>query len=251
RLSVIEQATELGAGFRIALKDLEIRGAGNLLGPEQSGQVAAIGLDLYTRLLATAVDKARVERGQQAKDERRKAARGEGAEEDWTVEDEIEASFPNIQTPRDPQLEEPPSVSLDLPLTAFLPEDYVPDAAVRLRMYQRMAASMSDSQIRDLRRELEDRFGALPEPTANLLEVLRLKGLAIAAGVESIRALPQEIVVHTPQEEPIPEGFRMMLQRKFRNYVKVSPHQVKLDRAKAGDRWIELLASILETLAEK
>ena len=246
RLSVIEQATELGAGFRIALKDLEIRGAGNLLGPEQSGHVASVGLDLYTRLLATAVEKARTERGRKAKDERRKAA---GDDEQWAAEDETAAPIPQSAL-HNPQLEEPPTVSLDLPLTAYLPEEYVPDDAVRLRMYQRMATSMSESQIRDLRRELEDRFGPLPEPTSNLLEVLRLKGLALAAGVESIRALAQELVVHTPQGEPIPEGLRMALQRKYRNIVKVSPHQVRIDRAKAGARWGEILAGVLEAMAE-
>jgi transcription-repair coupling factor (superfamily II helicase) len=247
RLSVIEQATELGAGFRIALKDLEIRGAGNLLGPEQSGHVASVGLDLYTRLLATAVEKARAERGRKTKDERRKAA---GDDEQWTAEDEIAATPIPQSALHNPQLEEPPTVSLDLPLTAYLPEEYVPDDAVRLRMYQRMAASMSESQIRDLRRELEDRFGPLPEPTSNLLEVLRLKGLALAAGVESIRALAQELVVHTPQGEPIPEGLRMALQRKYRNIVKVSPHQVRIDRAKAGARWGEILAGVLEAMSE-
>jgi hypothetical protein len=79
---------------------------------------------------------------------------------------------------------------------------------------------------------------------------LRLKGLAVNAGVESIRALAQEIVVHTPQEEPIPEGLRMGIQRKYRNYVKVSPHQVRIDRARAGTRWGELLAGVLEVMGE-
>ena len=170
RLSVIEQATELGAGFRIALKDLEIRGAGNLLGPEQSGQMVAVGLDLYTRMLAAAVENARQERRSKNKD------RLGLPNDEWLLEDDdalesegttgMPRSTPTLQTPQTAQLEEPPTVSLDLPLTAYLPEEYVPDDAVRLRVYQRMAASMSDAQIRDLRRELEDRFGPLPEPTA-------------------------------------------------------------------------------------
>jgi transcription-repair coupling factor (superfamily II helicase) len=233
RLSTIEQATELGAGFRIALKDLEIRGAGNLLGPEQSGQVAAVGLDLYTRLLATAVDKARAER-RKTKDEGRTD----------TTEINPQSAI------RNPQLEEPPTVSLDLPITAYLPEDYVPDDAVRLRMYQRMAASMTPAQIRDLQKELEDRFGPLPEPAANLLEVLKLKGLAIGAGVESIRALASEFSIQTPQEEPMPESLRMRLQRKFRDYLKVSPHQVRIDRAKVGSKWQDVMAQVLEEMGE-
>ncbi|HKP54160.1 MAG TPA: transcription-repair coupling factor [Chloroflexia bacterium] len=237
RLSTIEQATELGAGFRIALKDLEIRGAGNLLGPEQSGQVASVGLDLYTRLLAAAVDRARVERrdGRKTKDEGRSP----------DTEDIPHSAL------RTPQSEgEPPSVSLDLPITAYLPEEYVPDAAVRLRVYQRMAASMTPGQVRDMARELEDRFGALPEPVTNLLEVVRLKGLAIMAGVESIRALAEEILVVVPEERAIPEHLRMRIQRKYRDQLKVTPHQVRIIRSKVGIRWKDVLSQVLEELGE-
>ncbi|HMA34909.1 MAG TPA: transcription-repair coupling factor, partial [Chloroflexia bacterium] len=112
RLHTIEQATELGAGFRIALKDMEIRGVGNLLGPEQHGNVGLVGFDLYTRLLAGAVEEAKGH-------------------------------------PRPP---EPPPVTLDLPITAYLPEAYVPDAGERLRIYQRLARIRSESGVRDLRR---------------------------------------------------------------------------------------------------
>ena len=253
RLSVIEQATELGAGFRIALKDLEIRGAGNLLGPEQSGQMVSVGLDLYTRLLAAAVENARQERRSRTRIGwgcRTTVAVGRSdalAPEGTTG---IQHSTPTLQTPQTAQLEEPPTVSLDLPITAYLPEEYVPDDAVRLRVYQRMAASMSDAQIRDLRRELEDRFGPLPEPTANLLEVLRLKGLAIAAGVESIRTLDQEIVVQTPEDSAIRQDIRMRLQRKNRDVVKISPHQVRIMRGRVKDKWIDVLSGVLEDMGD-
>ncbi|MBF6613072.1 MAG: transcription-repair coupling factor, partial [Chloroflexi bacterium] len=229
RLSTIEQATELGAGFRIALKDLEIRGAGNLLGPEQSGQVAAVGLDLYTRLLATAVDKARAERKH-------------------PQQEESEPSAPQSLAPADEA--EPPTVSLDLPITAYLPEEYVPDATVRLRIYQRMAASMTSSQVRDLTRELEDRFGQLPEAATNLVEVVRLKGLAISAGVESIRALAEEFAIQTPEARAIPEVVRMRLQRKHKDLLKVTPHQVRINRTKAGAKWQHMLESVLEEMGE-
>jgi transcription-repair coupling factor (superfamily II helicase) len=234
RLSTIEQATELGAGFRIALKDLEIRGAGNLLGPEQSGHVAAVGLDLYTRLLASAVDRVRSER-------KRSGTKDQAPAPHLTIDSRLPA--PDSQ-------EEAPTVSLDLPLTAYLPEEYVPDDVVRLRLYQRMAASMSPSQVRDLRKELEDRFGALPEPASNLLEVVRLKGLAITAGVESIRALENELVVHTPEERIIPEGVRLNLQRKHKDALKTSPHQVRILRRNVGARWKDVLEAVLEEMAE-
>jgi transcription-repair coupling factor (superfamily II helicase) len=190
-----------------------------------------VGLDLYTRLLASAVERVR--------DERRRAGRDTSASGALALQ-----PMPAMQP------EEPPTVSLDLPITAFLPEDYVPDDAVRLRLYQRMAASMTPGQIRDLRRELEDRFGALPEPAANLLEVLRLKGLAIAAGVESIRAMEHEFLIQTPQERTMPESLRMRLQRKFRDYVKVSPHQVRIMRSKAGAKWQEVMTVVLEEMGE-
>jgi transcription-repair coupling factor (superfamily II helicase) len=236
RLSTIEQATELGAGFRIALKDLEIRGAGNLLGPEQSGQVAAVGLDLYTRLLASAVDRARAERRVRAADGGSRVA-------------EYDEQNPKSKV-ENPQSEDQPSVSLDLPITAYLPEEYVPDDVVRLRLYQRMAASMTPTQIRDLTKELEDRFGPLPEPAANLLEVVRLKGLALAAGVESIRALVSDFVIATPEERVIPELLRMRLQRKYGDVVKTSPHQVRINRSHAGIKWKDVLTGVLEDLSE-
>ncbi len=225
RLSTIEQATELGAGFRIALKDLEIRGAGNLLGPEQSGHVAAVGLDLYTRLLSSAVEKARAER---------RAVRTQ------------------TRTPAEapPDEGEEPSVSLDLPLDAYLPEDYVPDAAVRLRLYQRMAASLTPVQVRDMAREMQDRFGPLPPPAANLLEVVRLKALALAAGVESIRSPEHEIAIQTREERAIPQPTRLRLQRKYGDLVKVTPHQVRINRARAGVRWKDILAGVLEEMGE-
>ncbi|HEY0070555.1 MAG TPA: transcription-repair coupling factor, partial [Chloroflexia bacterium] len=237
RLSTIEQATELGSGFRIALRDLEIRGAGNLLGPEQSGHVAAVGLDLYTRLLASAVDRVRSER---------KRAQRTGTTDQTPV-----VALPNPKSEiRNPKSDEPPTVSIDLPITAFLPEDYVPDAAVRLRLYQRMAASMTPAQVRDFGRELQDRFGPLPEPAANLLEVVRLKGLAITAGVESIRALAEEYLIVVPEDSPIPESVRMRLQRKHKDLLKTSPHQVRISRARAGDRWRDIVAEVLEEMGE-
>src|SRR5207248_1040139 len=179
-----------------------------------------------TRLLATAVEKARSQSRGRGNGHLRRDTAGPDGQYQETQNSKLKTQ----------NSEDQPSVSLDLPITAYLPEEYVPDDAVRLRMYQRMAASMSAAQIRDLRKELEDRFGPLPEPATNLLEVLHLKGLAISAGVESIRALASEFAIHTPQEEPMPESLRMRLQRKFRDYVKVSPHQVRIDRAKVGSK---------------
>jgi transcription-repair coupling factor (superfamily II helicase) len=150
RLQALAEQTELGGGYAIAMRDLEIRGAGEILGTRQSGHIAAIGFHLYTRLLSQAVRRLRAER--------------EG---------------------RAPEMENlPPSV--DLPLAAALPEEYVPDRDLRLRLYRRMAEIASEDDLESLRRELEDRFGALPAPAENLLYQLRVKVLAQRAGADSV-----------------------------------------------------------------
>jgi len=147
RLRAIQELTELGSGFKLALRDLEIRGAGNLLGPEQHGHIAAVGFDLYTKLLAEAV----------------RELQGE---------------------PAPPRVE--PVVSVDV--EGFLPEDYVPEVSQRLSFYKRLAAAERDEEVAELRAELLDRFGPLPEPAARLLDLIRIRVAARAAGVERVEA---------------------------------------------------------------
>jgi transcription-repair coupling factor (superfamily II helicase) len=213
RLQTIEQATELGAGFRIALKDMEIRGVGNLLGPEQHGNVGAVGFDLYTRLLAGAVEEAKGH-------------------------------------PRPP---EPPPVTFDLPITAFLPEDYVPEASERLRLYQRLARVRSESGVRDMRRELEDRFGPLPQPAENLLLIVRLKSMALRAGVEAINTIDDEFVIVLGAEAArrrLGPQLHYNLGVKLGDNVRVTQHQVRLQRRALGNDWVTVLEDTLEELIE-
>jgi len=151
RLRVLTELAELGAGFRLALHDLEIRGAGNLLGPEQSGQIAAVGFEMYTRLLEEAVA----------------GLRGEP-----------------VERPVDPALE--------LKVSAFIPEDYVPDTAHRLGVYKRLASAGSEAELMDFRDELEDRYGRLPEAARRLMEVMELKVFARALRVAGIQAMGAE-----------------------------------------------------------
>jgi transcription-repair coupling factor (superfamily II helicase) len=150
RLQAIFNASELGAGFQIALSDLEIRGAGNILGGEQSGHMAAVGFDLYSRMLAEAVEE--------------RKARSEG---------------------RAPIVEAPQAV-VDLPLDAHLPDDYVADEAQKLELYRRLARARSAGDIAAFRQEAIDRFGAMPDPVLRLLEVAELRLAAEAAGVASV-----------------------------------------------------------------
>jgi transcription-repair coupling factor (superfamily II helicase) len=160
RLETIKEASELGAGFRIAMRDLEIRGGGDVLGTRQHGHISAVGFDLYCRLLARAVE--------EAKEAERDTTRESGRLRPSAV------------------LPEPSGPTIGLPLDALLPDDYVPEDELRLGIYRRMAALITLEEIECLRRELQDRFGALPKQAENLLYLLRLKILATAAGVQVV-----------------------------------------------------------------
>jgi transcription-repair coupling factor (superfamily II helicase) len=144
RLKVLEHHTDLGAGYRIALKDLELRGAGNLLGAEQSGHAYAVGFDLYMRWLEETV----------------RALKGQG-----TTEQPL-----------------PPDVVLDRP--AHLPDGYVPDDDIKLDFYRRLARATSSGDIDGLRDELRERFGPLPAEAEMLLDMARLRVLGAALGVQ-------------------------------------------------------------------
>jgi transcription-repair coupling factor (superfamily II helicase) len=150
RLQAIFAASELGAGFQIALADLEIRGAGDILGAEQSGHLAAVGFDLYTRLLAEAVE------------ERRAAHEG-----------------------REPVRASPGAV-VDLPVDAHLPDEYVPDEAQKLELYRRLARARTPGDVAAFRQEVIDRFGPLPPPVMRLAEVAELRIAAEEAGIASL-----------------------------------------------------------------
>jgi transcription-repair coupling factor (superfamily II helicase) len=146
RLKVLEHHTDLGAGYRIALRDLELRGAGNLLGAEQSGHAQAVGFDLYLRWLEETV----------------RSLRGQG-----TVEQPA-----------------PPDVVLDRP--AHLPDGYVPDDDVKLDLYRRLARSASSGEIDGLRDELRERFGPLPATAETLLDMARLRVMGAALGLQNV-----------------------------------------------------------------
>ncbi|MEO8194290.1 MAG: transcription-repair coupling factor [Gemmatimonadales bacterium] len=146
RLKILEHHTELGAGYRIALKDLELRGAGNLLGPEQSGFVTAVGFDMYLRMLDEAV---------------KRLMRGD--------------SGPKLQ---------PSDVTVDLP--SYLPDDYVTSQDAKLDVYRRLTHMTDTSGIEALRAEVRDRFGPLPEPAETFFAVAMLRVLGGAAQIESM-----------------------------------------------------------------
>ncbi|MCS6939551.1 MAG: transcription-repair coupling factor, partial [Roseiflexus sp.] len=250
RLQAIQEATELGAGFRIAMRDLEIRGAGNLLGAEQSGHIAAVGFDLYSRLLEQAVRTLK----------QRLIATNlmTGADAQRAPAPAVAAgSTPPPRLPRQPSVKVDekvlisPLVTLDLPLDAYLPVDYIPDDQVRLAVYQRMAEAQTPEAVNDLRQELRDRFGELPEPAEQLLIWLRIKALALAAGVTSVVTTDEEFIVRLPEGV---DGWRARLERRFARArgVRIGPQFVRIDRrvhnAGGDPAWIEVLCDVLGVL---
>jgi transcription-repair coupling factor (superfamily II helicase) len=146
RLATIASHTDLGAGMAVAMKDLEIRGAGNMLGGEQSGHIAGVGFDLYIRLVGEAVADFRGEGGEAA----------------------------------------PSEIKIELPVDAHLPHEYVPGERLRLEAYKKLATVQDAAGLAEIEAELQDRFGTPPEPVRNLFEVARLRTVARQADVANI-----------------------------------------------------------------
>ncbi len=206
RLRTIAEATELGAGFRIAMKDLEIRGAGNLLGPEQHGHVAAVGFHLYCQLLAEAVR-------------------------------ELQGQAPPPQ---------PPALTIDVPLPAYLPADYIPGEAARLAIYQRLAKAISPEEVGALLLEMRDRFGPPPEPVLNLVFLVQVKLLAAAGGVAAITSDESRTLLRLHREEP---ARLAQIARRYGPGVQAGRSVLWLDRDRLGPAWVTVLEEICALLA--
>jgi len=208
RLRTIFEATELGAGFGIAMKDLEIRGAGNLLGVKQSGHIAAIGFELYCQMLAEAVEELK--------------AREAGETGRYVIASEAKQS---------------PSIAL--PLTAYIPEEYVPNLNTRLSLYRRLASIERIEELEDITQELRDRFGTMPRPAENLLYMVRVKILATKAEIDSISTQGRQIVVKPKRVEKAP------LAKRYSGGVRIGATQIRLDTRLLGNKWPDVLQEIL------
>ena len=187
RLRTIATNTDLGAGMQVAMKDLEIRGSGNLLGGEQSGHIAGVGFDLYVRMVSEAVaayKKALARSGKAGADV---IGFEEGDEEDVELR-------------------------IELPVDATVPEDYIPHERLRLEAYTKFAAARSGEQVDDVLEELADRYGPVPEATARLAALARLRALAAELGVREIVAQGKS-VRFAPVD--LPESARMKVTRLY------------------------------------
>ncbi|GAA3200506.1 transcription-repair coupling factor [Actinocorallia longicatena] len=180
RLATIAQHTEIGAGMFVAMKDLEIRGAGNILGAEQSGHVAGVGFDLYVRMVGEAV--------RELKD-----SGGEGGEQPM------------------------PDTKVELPIDAHIPHEYVPGERLRLEAYRRIAGIAGPEEIPEVVEELKDRFGALPVAVLNLLEVARFRAKARKAGLTEVVLQGNYVRFATADKEGdmLPESRQLRLQRLY------------------------------------
>ncbi len=185
RLEVIAENTQLGAGYSIAMRDLEIRGAGDLLGTRQHGLIQTVGFHLYTRLLADAVRQIR----------RIEVARGDG--EKKVESGKVEISLSSLSQP----ISMP--VNVDLPLAVGIPAEYIPDQDLRLRLYRRIADLRDETEVEALSSEFKDRFGPLPEMVMNLFYQMQVKLRAEKAGLSSVSWEAGQIVLKYPAP---PEG---------------------------------------------
>jgi transcription-repair coupling factor (superfamily II helicase) len=194
RLETIQEATELGAGLRVAMRDMEIRGAGNILGAEQSGHIGSVGYELYMRLLTQAVEEARSGR---------------------------------------PALEEGP-VTLDLPVTALLPEDYISDTELRLNMYRYIAGVSTLEGVDDLADELQDRFGPYPEEVEHLLALIRLRIRAVDLGIDSIVERERVLVVRGIDTKEIDQD---RISRELGSAVRFTPNSIRIQATELEIPW--------------
>jgi len=194
RLRAIQEFTELGSGFKLALQDLEIRGAGNLLGTQQSGHIAAVGFEMYTQLVEKAVRRFRGER----------------------IEEKV---VPEIRWNR----------------PAFIPDDYVANPHQRLSIYKRLSAAETDEDLEDIRAELVDRYGTVPEPVSHLLAVMRVRPLLSRMGVRTFDFDGRRVVLGFEKAARIEPGAIVALARRFPDRVRFSPDlrlRIELDGEK-------------------
>ncbi len=250
RLTALQEASELGAGFRIAMRDLEIRGAGELLGRKQHGHIAAVGFDLYCRLLAKSVEemkrdggsKGAGERGSGRGGERERVREGENGD-DEQASDVRRSSF-TAHRSESVSYEDPlaPAVTLDLPLRALIPEEYVAERPLRLRLYRRIAGVTDTAALDGMAEELVDRFGPLPVEVQNLFYQVRIKLLALAAGVTAIGHDSGQLVLKSDALELVD---RQRLQARIGDDARVARRAIWLSIA---DGWPEALERTLRVL---
>jgi transcription-repair coupling factor (superfamily II helicase) len=210
RLDVISGLHELGQGFKIALRDLEIRGAGNLLGTEQHGAIAAVGFEMYLQMLQGAVNKLR------------------SGSEETAVADVLSTA----------------EMNLDLPLDHFIPRSYIRDEKLRLGAYRQLAGAEDDEELDSMLRSLRDRYGNAPPQLDNLAYSLRVKLKGQRMGLRGVVADGHDIVIRVD-----PQRFLDIeeLSRRLAGRISVGPNRIKMRRQ--GEGWQQDLLGLLDEMA--
>jgi transcription-repair coupling factor (superfamily II helicase) len=211
RLDVISGLHELGQGFKIALRDLEIRGAGNLLGTEQHGAIAAVGFEMYLQMLQSAVGKLRT------------------GEDETAVADVLSTT----------------EMNLDLPLDHFIPRSYIRDEKLRLGAYRQLAATEDEEELESVLRSLEDRYGTGPAQLGNLAYSLRVKLRGQRLGLRGVVSDGHDIAIRVD-----PERFLDVdeLSRRMAGRISILPNRIKLRRQ--GEGWKDDLLHLLDEMSE-
>ena len=207
RLRAIEEFSQMGAGFAISMRDLEIRGAGNLLGSQQSGHIAAIGYELYCQLLEDAVR-------------------------------QVQNLAPKLSA----------DVDIDLPVEAYLPEDYAPDLRHKIDLYRRLAKINDASQINDIREELRDRFGPLPAAVNRMLELAELRLDAAAWQLSAITSDARFIILHYTNRRQMEQlaktsSIAIRIVDRNRAYIPTKGYNMQVDAV--GTSWMQLARAAL------
>ncbi len=220
RLETLTEYTDLGSGYQIAMRDLELRGAGGILSTRQTGHVAAIGLHLYTSMLAQTVSQ----------------LKGGIDRQNGTLP--TSANAPNISER---------NILLDLPTPAYLPTDWIPEIALRLQVYRRIGGLSTLADVDVMRAELIDRFGALPMAVEGLLFQIRVKLRAVSANATAVLHREERLEIRLPY---LVEINRERLARLLGDDVRVTRTAVELRMDQAGQGWQERLEGVLLALAE-
>ena len=216
RLQTIAEQTDLGAGYGIAMRDLEMRGAGDILGKRQHGHIAAVGFHLYTRLLRKAVQSHKANSD----------GNSHTLRPDWDIS----------------------LVSVELPLEAALPASYIADRALRMRLYRRLADLENEHAVNEMLTELSDRFGPVPAPVHNLLFQLRVKLRAHRANIEAVGSEGKMISLRCPLWEK--DGLRAKLIAILPNDTRITNGKVWLSTNGSAEEWQQRLLKSLDALAE-
>jgi len=217
RLKSILAATELGSGFRIAMQDLEIRGAGSLLGREQSGHIQAVGFDLYTRILSEAVMDLRFQQE--------------------SIDDQSESKIVTTE-----KLLSNSDINIEIGIPASLPQDYISDLSNRLGIYKRLVIIEMPEVLDTIANELTDRFGPMPWQVKNLLYLTKLKLLSREANVKSIYRHDKYIDIRMLEEIG---GAKIPLEKFLGPNITIGNKLIKFDTSRLKNQWEQLLEKLL------